>query len=352
MREKKKGIKIRKSVRNAYILILLMIIVVSLFTLYNTFNVDNKKFVKTNIYEYNNKFDYSYDVNLKENNYITKENVSDGNAYITDLIDNVVVNMNYIYDTNKTSDIIYSYQVVGNLEATYTKDGIDQKVWKKTDVIVPMNEFTTSTDKLELKEKIDLNLKEKIETVKNFQQEVGIQVQAKYTILLEIVTNTNILGKNIVNVYSPDVVFEIGNKTTTVTTNVEESAKPMVATKMINEPAKNSEIKNIVATGAGAIAAILLVFVLLKTKNNNTVRNEYKIELNKILKSCDEKIVAVKDKIETEGQNLVNVKEFDEIIKVSEELFKPILYWNNENDEESWFCVVGNNILYRFILKR
>ena len=95
-----------------------------------------------------------------------------------------------------------------------------------------------------------------------------------------------------------------------------------------------------------------MIVLLVKTRNNNTVRNEYKIELNKILKGCDEKIVEVNSRIETSGQGLVDVREFDEVLKVSEELFKPILYWNNEKEEESWFCVLGNNMIYRYVLKR
>ncbi len=344
-------IKIRKSFRSTYILILLLIIAVCLFALYNTFNSDNKKFVKTNIYEYNNKFSYSYDVNLVENDYITKDNISDGNAYITDLLDKVSLNMTYLYNANKQSDVIYTYQVVGNLEATYLKDGIEQKVWKKTDVLVPMKEQNSTGDSLEVNEILDVNLKEKIQEIKNFQAEVGMQVQTKYTVVMEMVTRTNVLGQEIINIYSPDVVFEIGSKTTTVTTNTENTEKPQ-ATKMINEQGEQSQVKNVVLTGVIVVAGVMLIVVLLKTKNSNTVRNEYKLELNRILKSCQEKIVVVKDKIKTEGQNVVNVNDFDEIIKVSEELFKPILYWNNEGDEESWFCVDGNNIIYRFILKR
>jgi len=327
-------IKIRKSFRSTYILILLLIIAVCLFALYNTFNSDNKKFVKTNIYEYNNKFSYSYDVNLVENDYITKDNISDGNAYITDLLDKVSLNMTYF------------------LEATYLKDGVEQKVWKKTDVLVPMKEQNSTGDSLEVNEILDVNLKEKIQEIKNFQAEVGMQVQTKYTVVMEMVTRTNVLGQEIINIYSPDVVFEIGSKTTTVTTNTENTEKPQVATKMINEQEEQSQVKNVVLTGVIVVAGVMLIVVLLKTKNSNTVRNEYKLELNRILKSCQEKIVVVKDKIKTEGQNVVNVNDFDEIIKVSEELFKPILYWNNEGDEESWFCVDGNNIIYRFILKR
>ena len=48
---KNKKVKIRKSLRYAYIIVLLAIIVTSLFVLYQYFNlVDKKNFVKTNIY--------------------------------------------------------------------------------------------------------------------------------------------------------------------------------------------------------------------------------------------------------------------------------------------------------------
>ena len=91
---------------------------------------------------------------------------------------------------------------------------------------------------------------------------------------------------------------------------------------------------------------------MIKTENKNNVKNEYKVEFNKILRGCEEKLVESNSKIDVEGQNLVDVKEFSEVLKVSEELFKPILYWNNEADEETWFCVLGDNTVYRFVLKR
>ena len=53
-KNKAKKIKIRRSVRIAYIAILLIIMVLSLFILQCSFNSEkNKAFTKTNIYEYN-----------------------------------------------------------------------------------------------------------------------------------------------------------------------------------------------------------------------------------------------------------------------------------------------------------
>lgn len=352
-KNKAKKIKIRRSVRNTYITILLIIMCLSIFILQNSFNSEkNQAFIKTNIYEYNNKYLYSYDVTLIDNSYIDDESVPDKNVYVTDLMNNVNVNMTYTYEANQSSDIEYNYQIIGNLEATYSKDGEEQKVWKKTDVIVPTKDLCVTSDKVEINENFELNMGDKIQMVKDFQQELGIQVQTKYTILLEITTKTNILGQDVINTYSPDLFFDITSKTTTISTTTENTAKPQIVTKMVQEENEFSQIKVIFGSVMFVAALVVLIVLLVKTRNNNTVRNEYKIELNKILKGCDEKIVEVNSRIETSGQGLVDVREFDEVLKVSEELFKPILYWNNEKEEESWFCVLGNNMIYRYVLKR
>lgn len=352
-KNKAKKIKIRRSVRNTYITILLIIMCLSIFILQNSFNSEkNQAFIKTNIYEYNNKYLYSYDVTLIDNSYIDDESVPDKNVYVTDLMNNVNVNMTYTYEANQSSDIEYNYQIIGNLEATYSKDGEEQKVWKKTDVIVPTKDLCVTSDKVEINENFELNMGDKIQMVKDFQQELGIQVQTKYTILLEITTKTNILGQDVINTYSPDLFFDITSKTTTISTTTENTAKPQIVTKMVQEENEFSQIKVIFGSIMFVAALVVLIVLLVKTRNNNTVRNEYKIELNKILKGCDEKIVEVNSRIDTSDQGLVDVREFDEVLKVSEELFKPILYWNNEKEEESWFCVLGNNMIYRYVLKR
>lgn len=353
MKKQRKKVRIRKTLRTAYIVILLAVIVISLFNLYDTFNSENNsKYIKANVYEYTNNYKYSYDVNVIENEYVTEANIENGNAYITELIDIVPINLTYVYNANQTSDITYTYQITGKLEGTYSKDGEEQKIFEHKEILFPMKENVISSDTVEINESLNLDLKSKIEMIKSFQQDLSMQINAKYTVLLEVVTKTDIMEKEVINVYSPDVVFEIGSKTTKVTTSTEETAKPEVVTRMVEEENEFSQLKVGISSVAIVISIILIILIFVKTENNNVVRNEYKLELNKILKDCGEKIVEVNSRISIDGQGLVDVKEFEEIIKVSEELFKPILYWNDEINEESWFCVIGNNIIYRYILKR
>ena len=100
-----------------------------------------------------------------------------------------------------------------------------------------------------------------------------------------------------------------------------------------------------------AVSALCLRYVVLNTRSINVLKNSYKVELNRILKSCDEKIVKLNKKLDVEGKEIIEVKDFGELIKLSEELFKPILYWNNSEKEEAEFFILIDNLIYRYELK-
>lgn len=72
--KKMQKIRIRKSVRKTIFVLLLVSIVVAMVTLYDSFNSENKKkFVNENIYEYTNKYLYSYDVSMLEMGMLLKK---------------------------------------------------------------------------------------------------------------------------------------------------------------------------------------------------------------------------------------------------------------------------------------
>lgn len=96
----------------------------------------------------------------------------------------------------------------------------------------------------------------------------------------------------------------------------------------------------------------MMYYIRFKTYTGYNIRNEFKFELNRILKSCQDRIVVVKSKLELEQENTIDVKDFGELIKLSEELFKPILYWISDEGEEAYFSVISNKINYRFILRK
>ena len=74
-------------------------------------------FNKQEIYSYKNSFNYEYKVDLLKNPYIDKDYLEmKEEAYITDLIESINLDLNYKYDANVESNVEYEYSVKGFLE--------------------------------------------------------------------------------------------------------------------------------------------------------------------------------------------------------------------------------------------
>lgn len=352
MRVRKK-IKIRKSIRYFYLASSILILVCSgTYLLKALIASEDPSIRNEEIYSYTNKFNYSYKVNLVENPYIDEKTLGmNENAYITDLIKSIDLDLDYKYNANTKSKIDYEYTIKGLLQATYTKDGDVQKVWEKQYSLIDKKEETKDTSNINIKEKINLNLKKQNDLVKQFEQEMGMNLDAKYIIMLEIKTNTDIEGEKVENVSISSINLDLAEKTTKIEGENNKEDKKYIS-KKIEEELQFNVVGIVISIILVAIAIIIIRYITKKTSSINHIRNEYRQELNRILRLCQDKIVQVSTQIDIKNERIIDVKDFGEIIKVSEELFKPILYWSAKDREEAWFSVVSNNITYRYILKK
>lgn len=343
--------KMRKSTKYGVTIVSIIVLIFSFINFIKTMQKENMKTFTKEIYKYTNKYNYNYKVNLISNKYMTNEEIKDKNlAYVTDLIDNIKLDLNYDYTANKNSEIKCTYSVVGLMQAVYTKNGEEQKIWEKEETLLNEKELKSASDNIQINEKLKLDLKEKNNLINNFKQQLGMTIEAKYTVKLKIKVTTDIEGKEIVDEIEPFINIDLAEKTTKIkgennTENTEYISKDYKVTQ------KSSVLKMVIDIIL-MITAIYALRYVAKSKIANVVRNEYKYELNRILKICQDKIVQVSTRPNDEEIEVVYVKDFGEIFKVSEELFKPILYYNAKENEEAWFSVMSGKTSYRFVLKK
>ena len=350
MRTKGKN-KMRKSTKYVIIIVSIILLIFSFINFIKNIQKENMKTSTKEIYKYTNKFNYDYNINLISNKYMTNEEIKDKNlAYVTDLIDNIKLNLKYDYEASKNSEIKCTYSIVGLMQAVYTKNGEEQKIWDKEETLLQEKELNSASDSIEIAENLKLDLKDKNELVNNFKQQLGMSIEAKYTVKLKIKITTEVEGKEVVDELSPFINIDLAEKTTKLTgeNNIENSE---YISKEYKVAKKSSGIQIFIDVILIAVAIIALRKVS-KFKVANVVRNEYKYELNRILRICQDKIVEVNTKPNDEEIEVVYVKDFGEIFKVSEELFKPILYYNAIENEEAWFSVMSGKTSYRFVLKK
>ena len=343
--------KMRKSTKYGVTIVSIIVLIFSFINFIKTMQKENMKTFTKEIYKYTNKYSYDYKVNLISNKYMTNEEIKDKNlAYVTDLIDNIKLELKYDYIANKNSEIKCNYSVVGLMQAVYTKNGEEQKIWEKEETLLNEKELKSASDNIQINEKLKLDLKEKNNLINNFKQQLGMTIEAKYTVKLKIKVTTDIEGKEIVDEIEPFINIDLAEKTTKIkgennTENTEYISKDYKITQ-------KSSVFRMIIDIILMITAIYALRYVSKSKIANVVRNEYKYELNRILKICQDKIVQVSTRPNDEEIEVVYVKDFGEIFKVSEELFKPILYYNAKENEEAWFSVMSGKTSYRFVLKK
>lgn len=345
--------RIRKSTKYACIIIAT---IVFLFSINNLLGDKIKSSIKTTnktIYQYTNKFNYDYDVKLLGNAYISQDEL-DNNflVYVTDLIDTTTLNLNYEYDAEEKTKLDYEYSIKGVMNVVYTKDKKEELIWKEEDILVEKKDLSVNSNKINLEENIVLDLKERNALLKQFEQEMSISVDAKYCVILCVDIKTLADGEDIKNTYTSQINIDLAEKTTTISgennINDTEYISTDVEEVVITE---NKDSNTMIVSVIGLIISVFLMKYALTAQTINRLRNEYREELNRILKLCQDKIVEVSSISDETQEKIVLVKDFDEIYKLSEELLKPILYYDNGDDNEAIFSVITENVVYRFVFK-
>ena len=74
-------------------------------------------------------------------------------------------------------------------------------------------------------------------------------------------------------------------------------------------------------------------------------------ELNKILKEYGDIIAEADNMPDLTKYDVVNIKQFNDLVDIEEELHSPIICNEIREDLESWFLIFHNETAYRFILK-
>lgn len=349
-RKEVKKRKIRSSTRALYFIIALVLFAVSSNNILQEITNTDEKKVKKELYHYSNIYNVKYAMNIKENRFIEEDTLGMGQTYVTDLLESMDLDINYQYKGSKQENVKYTYDIVATIGASYTDDGKEYKVWEKKYPLLEEKSGETNGD-ININEKINVDLSKYNKEVNDFKQTMGMSLDAYLNIQLNVKTNTQIEKQNVDNTYTSDFKVTLGKKIT----NIDAKENDINTSQVEKENIEQSGIRVvsvIINLALLLISIAIFYYVSTKTRVARNIKNEYKLELNRILKSCQDKIVMVSKKIEVEETNVIDVKDFGELIKLSEELYKPILYWNADDEQEAWFCVISSTVTYRFMLKK
>lgn len=346
-------IKLEKaSVKKIIIACLLVIALVLQFSflsfLFKAVTPEENKEDENVIMSYTSNGNINYKVYLKQNEFINEEYIGEGEAYILDLIDHI--NLNYLYRFNSTekTNVSGKSKLIIKLKAYYRESSSSSgnpEILNKEKTIEEkvINFNNTSYNTIGT---YDLYLDEYISTLKDFQSQVKISVDGYVEVTYETNFNGSIGGAS----YKDDYTSTLKIPLSSSVIKIESSQAKEKANKVYEGDLVKTNKTVLSYIIVANIVVFLIICLLLKKLFMFTNKSPYDMCLNKILKNYDDIIVNTTSVLDVAKYKLIEIEEFKEILNLSRELLLPIMNYEVMKGKETWFYVVKDDILYRYVV--
>lgn len=337
-----------KNKKNKIIFQIFIMIISGLLLLKLTTSTD--KAISNNIYSYNLQKNAYYKVHLKDNDFYENDFVDSGKSYLSKLTDYINIDFTYAFNSSQKKDINITYDVIAQVNVAHASNS--ETIWTKDYEIIKDKSLSDFSNSINLNENIELDFEEYNSEVINFKNTFEVPITATLTVKFIINNNTDVLqgtnDKTSITELTMNLntdVFKITEKNTGTTSNT-----IYLDNSNNNKTTKKNPFIIIILTLAFVGSIVTLLSNIFKNKTINTT-SEYTKSVRKILKNYGDIVAEIVKPVDLSNLEIIDVKNFDQILDVEEELRMPILFSEDKKNEEGCFVIIHNNIAYRYILR-
>lgn len=346
----KKILPINKMLRIILIIISSVLLLSLMYMLFLTYNYQKYIKEKYPVYSYINKANVNYSVFLIPNEIITEKSLSEDNTYITSLVDYINTNLKYVFKGDGPGDIQGKYNVTAVLEGYIPDDKGVTSLWKINYILLPDTSFS-GNKVITVEKNVPINIKAYNDFLKTVTKTIDFTVYSKLTITWNILTETKSNKGIIKEVLSPTMEIPLSTKYFKISGKLTDEDKSAIeGTKVIISPL----FRRKVATywSAWGISILSLIFLLLFTASY-TVTDPFEKKLRRIFKENGVRMVALNSELQDTNKSVIEVESIDDLVKIADEIEKPILYKNSKNVQDiNRLFVADDSILYSLDLRK
>ena len=315
-------------------------IVVFLISIVLILNNSNKK--DTPIIEVSNQNSViDYKVKIFKNDYIKTDYMEKDKTYITDLVDDIEVNYNYKLTNSKKFDSNYKYNISYKILVTHNSTG--KELWTEEAVLVNDKDIIPNKNTIEITDSAIVNYDALNEKVKQFKLNYNIPIDASLQINLNVIDSS--LNKTI-------AFTGLNTNLNTEIIDISKNEENNLQAEILPEGKKKVSIIFIIAVITAIFSLLYATYEIIKTVRYNLSRKSYyEKAINMILKNYGDIVAELVNPVDLSKLNVIDVKNFDQMLDVEEELRIPIMFYETEKNNRGEFVIVTNEIAYRYILK-
>lgn len=351
-------LSIHKRLRIGLISILIILIPLISFLILKEISNPGFEEQKNTLYSYNTKSIIDYNVHLKLNNLYDKTTLEKGKLYITEFVDYIDANFKYEFIGERSADIKGEYNIIAKVNG-FTGEGDKLiNIWEKEFPIKQYKYFNSKEGKTSINEKIKLNLSE----YNTFVQQIKESSKISCDTILTLSMNVNLKGATdqgtIEEIISPEIVIPLDVSMFEITENNIVNQDKAIEETIQVQLSVNKKLVIIygVILLVSLSALIVMIFIVKATPEMDPLEKE----LKRIFRKHGDRLVAINSEaIESMAiysdnaiKNSISVNSFEDLVRIADELNKPIFYKYRKNyNEIKNFYFSNENEKYLFSLE-
>ena len=351
-KQKENKIILKQWVQVFILIAVLVILASSIYGIVKSFN--KEPIVKKELYNYSYNSNLDYKVYLKPNQFFTSQFLGAGKQYITSIIDHIDVDARYTFQTSKDLEYSYSYDVVATVKGTYSdSEEKSVEVWSKAYPISNAETKTGTGNTFVINKTMTIDYNKYNQIMQDFKNQFGLSVDSNVDVAVKVNINAGLPGeeKTLQESYTMTLPIPLLKQTIVIKPNYVNSGSNVVYENS-NETEKSSVNYTLLIISLAGLVFSLIMFVTFGKKLLATTRkSEYVLAFNKLLKEYGDIIAEADNLPDMDKYDVVNIKLFNDLVDIEEELHSPIICTEIREDLESWFLIFHNDTAYRYVLK-
>lgn len=296
--------------------------------------------------KYTNNNNLTYDVVLKDNVFVN-EHMKESDAYVFDFVDHIHINNKYNYNADRDSDINGKYVATATMKVYYRESAntnSNPKIWQTIDEL-NKQEFTYVDKEFNINDEIDISLDSYRKQLAEFQKTVNVAVDGYLEINFQVLFNGMRNGKLFTEDNNSYLKIPLNGSVFKI-----ENNHQVKEDKKVYFDVTKPTTQNIVLLVILNIVCFIILAFLIKVIYFTKYTSKYKKELNTIYKDYDDIIVSTKNISDISKYDIIEITEFKELLNLSRESMQPIIGYELENKSATWFYIIKDNILYRYVV--
>lgn len=346
--KKVKTTVLKRWVRIALLLLIFFIFISGIIIMIRGFELKQMNNNSSSIYDYHITQNVDYRINLNKNSFIEKPYLGKNETYIADLIKNIEITFLYNFQGTSSIPLKYTCEIIATTKGEYALEvgEAKSKVWNKERILLSKQE-ELEQNQLTIQEKVIIDYDEYAEEVRQFRKELNLPITASLNVVMKIKVIGE-LSNTLEDEQSITVKIPLNEQAFRITEEFEKEIDQQIFEKA--EYQGEIKNKNLISGIILMIVSIFLLVLFFKEIFNIQKKTNYILRLNKILKSYGDVIVELATPINLENHQIIDVKNFNEMIDLEEELHIPINFFETIDFYEGEFYLINGSIIYRYVL--